>query len=79
MFSSIYSNCPDISELQEQDGCEGDRRVVSPSGGGEDQETGHQVPTWLQCPEWSGECSRSIFKTLTGCQKKGSRRFKAHL
>ena len=55
MFSSIYSNCPDISELQEQDGCEADRRILSPSGGGEDQETGHQISTWLQCPEWSGK------------------------
>ena len=45
-----------VSELQDEDRSEADGGVVSPGGGGQDQEAGHQVPARLQRPERSGEC-----------------------
>ena len=44
-----------ISELQEQDRGEADRRLVSPGGRGQDQAARHQVPAGLQRPERSGQ------------------------
>lgn len=57
----ISFKLPDISELQEQDRGEADRRLLPPRSGGEDQETRHQVSAWLQCTERSGKPNTRTF------------------
>jgi hypothetical protein len=44
-----------VSERQEQDGRQADRRLLRPRRGGEDQEAGHQVPARVLSPKRSGE------------------------
>ena len=43
------------TEMKEQDRGEADRSLVSPGGGGQDQEARHQVSAGLQRPERSGQ------------------------
>ncbi len=44
-----------VSERKEQDGCEVDGRVLRSRRRGEDQTAGHEIPTRVLGPKWSGK------------------------